>query len=194
MPTLSGSASGLVQCLVSSRSTRPVQVRDSCRRYCFRAGLRASLANCVRSDARRRQSRSSSLSNYSDFDIAHRLESSMRSVARYRVSCRWPTPHTKTKRHPVRSSTTYGVVGYVCKEKAPRSGGTLPKLSISVSPSRQRRDTTWQHSRDVRSLAQRNARRSGFFLPTRQVNTQRFAPIFGRPHARFPTSTTVNST
>jgi hypothetical protein len=31
------------------------------------------LASCVRSDARRRQSRSS-LSNVSDFDTAHRLE------------------------------------------------------------------------------------------------------------------------
>jgi hypothetical protein len=99
MPTLRGSASGLVQCLVSSRSTRPVHLRASCRRYDFRAGLIAWLANCVRSDARRRQSRSS-LSNCSDFNIAYRLESPRPSVARHRASCRWPTPHTKTKRRP----------------------------------------------------------------------------------------------
>jgi hypothetical protein len=128
MPTLRGSASDLVQCRVSSRSTKLVQVRASCRRYDFRAGLRASLANCVRSDARRRQSRSS-LSNCSDFDIAHRLESSMRSVARYCVSCRWPTPHTKTKRRPCEDTTTHRVVEYACKEKAPRRSGAFPKGS-----------------------------------------------------------------
>jgi len=43
----------------------------------FKAELGTWLASRVRSDARRRQSRSS-LSNCSDFDIAHRLESSMR--------------------------------------------------------------------------------------------------------------------
>jgi hypothetical protein len=126
MPTLRGSASDLVQCRVSSRSTKLVQVRASCRRYDFRAGLRASLANCVRSDARRRQSRSS-LSNCSDFDIEHRLEPPRASVARCRASCRWPTPHKKTKRRPCEDPTTCGVVGYACKEKAPRGGGARLK-------------------------------------------------------------------
>src|ERR1700722_6338372 len=92
-------AGGLIQCLVSSRLTRPVQVRANSKIYAFRVALGTLLASCVRSDARRRQSRSF-LSNGSDFDIAHRLESSMRSFARYRAYCRWPTPHTKTKRRP----------------------------------------------------------------------------------------------
>jgi hypothetical protein len=46
----------LGQCLVSARSTRAVQAH--CRRCVRRAGLRTSLASCVRSDARRRQSKS----------------------------------------------------------------------------------------------------------------------------------------
>jgi hypothetical protein len=179
MPTLRGSASDLVQCRVSSRSTKLVQVRASCRRYDLRAGLRASLANCVRSDARRRQSRSS-LSNCSDFDIAHRLESLMRNVARYRVSCRWPTPHTKTKRHPCEDPTTYRVVEYACNEKAPRRGGAFPKaLDFGFAVSAAARYNLAAFSGCPATL--RSARRSGLFI--RRIN-----------QARFPTLATANST
>jgi hypothetical protein len=131
---LRGSASGLVQCLVSSRSTRPVQVRASCRRYAFRAALRMPLASCVRSDARRRQSRSS-LSICSDFDIAHRLELSRASVARCRVSCRWPTPHMKAKKRLHEDPATCGGVEYACKE-IPATAGFFREISTSSSPFR----------------------------------------------------------
>jgi hypothetical protein len=125
MPTLRESASNLAQCRVSSRSTKLVQVRASCRRYDLRAGLRVSLANCVRSDARRRQSRSS-LSNGSGFDIAHRLESLMRSVARYRVSCRWSTPHTTEESNGAKILQRTAL--WIClQRKALRRRGAIPK-------------------------------------------------------------------
>src|SRR5665213_328608 len=69
----------LGQCRGSTRSTRPVHARAICRRCVRRAGLRTSLANCVRSDARRRQSKSC-FRRLSDIDIAHRLEILMRYV------------------------------------------------------------------------------------------------------------------
>jgi hypothetical protein len=145
-----GKAGGLIQCLVSSRLTRPVQVRANSKIYAFRVALGTLLASCVRSDARRRQSRSF-LSNGSDFDIAHRLESSMRSFARYRAYCRWPTPHTKTKRRPCEDPKACDVLEYPRKEKAPRRGGNLPKALCSPFwRLGDGGDTTCQHSRDVR--------------------------------------------
>jgi hypothetical protein len=141
---------GLIQCLVSSRSTRPVQVLDNSKIYAFRAALGTLLASCVRSDARRRQSRSS-LSNGSDFDIAHRLESSMQGVARYRASCRWPTPYTKTKRPPVRRSYHVRRCG-ISLQKSPatrRGSSESSQLWPRRSASWLRHDTIWQHSRDV---------------------------------------------
>jgi hypothetical protein len=194
MPMLRGGASDLVQCRVSSRSTKLVQVRARCRRYDFRAGLRASLANCVRSDARRRQSRSS-FSNCFDFDIAHRLESSVRSVARYRVSCRWPTPHTKTKRRSCEDPTTCGVVEYARKEKAPRRSGALPKALDFSLPFRVPVAAQYILTAFSRCLpALRDAHRSGFSILTRRNDTQRFASICGRPQARFSAPATANST
>jgi hypothetical protein len=131
-------SSRLIQCLVSRRSTNPVHFRAICRRCAFRAGLIAWLANCVRSDARRRQSRSS-LSNCSDFDIAHRLASPRANVARCRVSRRRPTPHKKTKRWPHEDPATCGLVEMLAK-KAPRdAAGLSRKLSTSASPFRRRR-------------------------------------------------------
>jgi hypothetical protein len=64
---------GLIHVWFLARSTRRVQVRASCRIYALRVALGTLLASCVRSDARRRQSRSF-LSNGFDFDIAHRLD------------------------------------------------------------------------------------------------------------------------
>jgi hypothetical protein len=169
-------SSCLIQCLVSRRSTKPLHVRAICRRYAFRAALGTSLTSCVKSDARRRQSRSS-LSNFSDFDIAHRLESPRASVARYRVSCRWPTPHTKTKRAPVRRSYNARRCGICLQRKSPATrrgssgssrlrlrrsgGGAIRPDSISRSPA-----------------ALRNARRSGLFI--RRINTQRFVSMCDR--------------
>jgi hypothetical protein len=127
MPTLRGSASDPVQCRVSSRSTKLVQVRASCRRYDFRAGLRASLANCVRSDARRRQSRSS-LSNCSDFDIAHRLESSMRSVTRSRVLSVAYATH-ENKKAPVRRSYNAPRCGICLQRKSPATQRSFSESS-----------------------------------------------------------------
>jgi hypothetical protein len=111
-------SSHLIQCLVSRRSTKPVHVRAICRRYAFRAVLGTSPASCVSSDARRRQSRSS-LNNRSDFDIGHRLEPPKASVARCRVSCRWPTPHTNAKKAPLRRSNNERRCG-ICLQKKPR--------------------------------------------------------------------------
>jgi hypothetical protein len=126
-------SSRLIQCLVSRRSTKPVHVRAICRRYAFRAAPGTSLASCIKSDAKRRQSRSSR-SNCSDFDIAHRLESPKVSVARSGVCCRWPTPHKKTKSLLREDPTTCGVVEYACKEKAPRRGGALQRALHTHPP------------------------------------------------------------
>ena len=68
----------LGQCLVSARSTRPVHARAICSRCVRRSAFRTSFANCVRSDARRRQSKSC-FRRLSDIDIAHGLESSRRN-------------------------------------------------------------------------------------------------------------------
>ena len=189
MPTLRGSASDLVQCRVSSRSTRPVQVRASCRRYDFRAGLTASLANCVRSDASRRQSRSS-LSNCSDFDIAHRLESSMRSVARYRVPCRWPTPHTKQK--GTRAKILQHVACEMCLQR--RSPATQRGFSESSRLRLHCFGGGAMQPERILGMSGNLTPRS----PERVVHAPdqhaEFASIRGRPQARFPTLVTANST
>jgi hypothetical protein len=160
---------GLIQCLVSSRLTRPVQVRANSKIYAFKVALGTLLASCVRSDARRRQSRSL-LSNGSDFDIAHRqkiIDAQLCTVSRL-LSVAYAT-HAN-KKAPGRESYNVRRIGISAQRKAPRRGGALPKaFCFAVLASRRWRD--------------RGALWSGLFI--RRINPQRFESYAASLHCAF---------
>lgn len=98
-------------------------MRASCRVYAFRVALGTLLASCVRSDARRRQSRSL-LSNGSDFDIAHRLDrpcTALHGIARPVGGLR----HTRKQKDA--KTLRRAALRNIRAKKAPRHGGAFPK-------------------------------------------------------------------
>ena len=94
-----------IQCVVALFASGPnsaslfqtLAIRRNCDR---RTGLTLLLANCVKSDARRRHSKSC-FREYSESVIVHASNKGRRTIAWHRLACRWSTPRTEAqKRSP----------------------------------------------------------------------------------------------